>query len=198
MTSGPLIQMIEPAADGRHRRGQDSRARIIAALCELVQAGEVAPSAEQVAAQADVGLRTVFRHFKDMDSLYGEISQAMAAILMARAAQPFKAPDGAGRVVELVERRAGAFEQLAPFMDAATASRHRSPVLQAQIARLTSLLREILLRELPKDLATDSARVEALDLLLSFESWSRLRRQQGLAPERARQVLEAAVTRILA
>ena len=197
MTSGPLIRTIEPAPDGRHRRGLDSRARIVAALSDLVQAGEVAPSAEQVAARADVGLRTVFRHFKDMDSLYGEISQAMAVILMARAAQPFKAPEGAARVVELVERRAGPFEQLAPFMDAAAVAWSRSPVLQAEIGRLTSLLREILLRELPKDLATDPARVEALDLLLSFESWSRLRRQQGLTPERAREVLEAAVKQVL-
>ncbi len=195
--TNPLAGIIQPAADGRHRRGQDSRARIVAALFELVKAGEVTPSAEQVAAQADVGLRTVFRHFKDMDSLYAEISQAMTTILMARAAQPFKAAGGAGRVVELVERRAGAFEQLSPFMDAAAVSLHRSPVLQAEIARLTSLAREILLRELPKDLASDPARVEALDLLLSFESWSRLRRQQGLDAERAREVLEAAVTRML-
>jgi AcrR family transcriptional regulator len=197
MTSGPLVRTTEPAADGRHRRGQDSRARIVAALFELVQAGEVAPSAEQVAVQADVGLRTVFRHFKDMDSLYAEISQAMAAILMARADQPFKTQDARARVIELVERRAGGFERIAPFMDAAATSRHRSPVLQAEAIRLASSLREILLRELPKDVAADSARVEALDLLLSFESWSRLRRQQGLSAERAREVLEAAVRQIL-
>ena len=197
MTSGPLARTTEPAADGRHRRGQDSRARIVAALHELVQGGEVAPSAEQVAAQADVGLRTVFRHFKDMDSLYAEISQAMAAILMTRAEQPFRAQDARARVVELVERRAEAFDQLAPFMDAAAASRHRSPVLRAEVARLAEIARAILLRELPKDLAADPSRVEALDLLLSFESWTRLRRQQGLPPERARDVLEAAVKRII-
>jgi AcrR family transcriptional regulator len=197
MTSEPIVRTIEPAADGRHRRGQDSRARIVAALFELVQAGEVVPSAEQVAAQADVGLRTVFRHFKDMDSLYGEISQAMAVILLATAGQPFKAQDGRSRIIELVERRADAFEKLAPFMAVAATSRHRSAVLRAEVARLTDALRAILLRELPKDLAADQARVEALDLLLSFESWSRLRREQGLTSERARAVLEAAVGRIL-
>jgi hypothetical protein len=34
--------------------------------------------------------------------------------------------------------------------------------------------------------------------MLSFESWDRLRREQGLKPRRAREVLEAAVGRILA
>ncbi len=59
------------AEDGRRRRGLDNRGRIIAAMLEIIRRGETA-SAEQVAAQADVGLRTVFRHFQDMDSLYRE------------------------------------------------------------------------------------------------------------------------------
>jgi hypothetical protein len=39
--------------------------------------------------------------------------------------------------------------------------------------------------------------VEVLDLLLGFESWSRLRREQGLSSKRARETLEAAVRRLL-
>ncbi|MFM8818949.1 MAG: TetR/AcrR family transcriptional regulator, partial [Phenylobacterium sp.] len=60
-------QTQEP--DGRRRRGLDSRDRIIAAMLDLAREGEVAPGAERVAARAEVGLRTVFRHFRDMDSL---------------------------------------------------------------------------------------------------------------------------------
>ncbi|MBS0492068.1 MAG: TetR/AcrR family transcriptional regulator, partial [Proteobacteria bacterium] len=44
----------------------------------------------------------------------------------------------------------------------------------------------------------DPLTVETLDLLLSWESWARLRREQGLSPARARQVLEASVRRLLA
>lgn len=43
-------------------------------MLELVREGDISPSAELVAARADVGLRTVFRHFKDLDSLYREMS----------------------------------------------------------------------------------------------------------------------------
>ena len=38
---------------------------------------------------------------------------------------------------------------------------------------------------------------EALDLLLSFETWSRLRREQGLSPRQAKDTLTAAVRRLL-
>ena len=58
-------------------------------------------------------------------------------------------------------------------------------------------LREILKRHLPPEIIADSVKLEALDLLLSFESWSRLRREQGLSAARAREILEAAVGRII-
>ena len=45
-------------------------------------------------------------------------------------------------------------------------------------------------------MARDPATLEALDLLLSFETWARLRDDQGLSPKRAREVLEAAVRKL--
>jgi AcrR family transcriptional regulator len=186
-----LTKPPAPAADGRHRRSQDSRARIVAAMLELVKAHEVSPSAEQVAARADVGLRTVFRHFKDMDSLYREMSGVIESEMRAVVDRPFTAPDWRGRLMELIERRALVFERIGPFRRASNAVRHRSGVLEADNARLVATLREILKAQLPPDVAATT--LEVLDLLLSFESWARLRREQGLSPERAQAVLEAAV-----
>jgi AcrR family transcriptional regulator len=186
------------AADGRHRRGQDSRARIVAAMLEIVHAGEVSPSAEQVAARADVGLRTVFRHFKDMESLYREMSAVIEREVIPVMMRPFRAQVWRERVVELVERRADAFEKIGPYLRAMEAHRHRSSVAEGDSVRLASLGREILLRELPKEFARDRLKVEALDLLLSSESWLRLRRAQGLTPRRAKAVLEAAVRQLVA
>ena len=109
-------------SDGRRRRGMDNRARIVAAMLEIVRSGEVAPTAEQVAARADVGLRTVFRHFQDMDSLYQEMSVAIEGELLAVAARPFRSEDWRGRVIELVARRAFAFEKVAPYQRASAVS----------------------------------------------------------------------------
>jgi AcrR family transcriptional regulator len=196
----PAIQAKpEPeVADGRRRRGMDNRARIVAAMMEMVRADEIAPSAERVAARADVGLRTVFRHFQDMDSLYREMSLAIEREIRAIMDQPLQSPPGPLRVVELVGRRAQAFETIAPFRRAAEAFRHRSKFLGSDYARLVTQLRAILERELPLEVARDPLKLEALDLLLSFEAWARLRREQGLSADQAKAVLESAVRALIA
>ena len=166
-------------------------------MLDLIREGETSPGAEQVAAEAQVGLRTVFRHFKDMDSLYREMSQAIEGELWNVVAQPFHAADWPGRVLELVERRTGVFERIAPYRHAAEVHRRRSPGLADDHVRFTAALRQIL-RGLVPEGELDPLAFEALDLLLSFETWSRLRHEQRLTPERTREVLEAAVRRILA
>jgi AcrR family transcriptional regulator len=186
-----------PAVDGRRRRGQDNRAKIVAAMLEIIHAGEVVPSAEQVAQRADVGLRTVFRHFQDMDSLYREMSVVIKGELRDVADAPFRSKDWRERVIELIERRARAFEKIGPFLRASMVFRYRSKYLEVDNTRLVVALRDILERQLPPEIARDPLKLEILDLLLSFETWSRLRREQGLTPTRARETLEAAARRLL-
>ena len=197
MSPLPPTVTADPALDGRRRRGQDNRARIVAAMMALVQAGNVAPSAEQVAARADVGLRTVFRHFQDMDSLYREIAQVVGGRVRGIIGTPVRGAAWPDSLFALIERRAVAFETIAPFKRAADVFRHRSKFLGSDYALLVVELRAVLLDALPPEIAADAARVEALDLLLSFEAWSRLRHEQDLPPERARQVLDAAVRRLI-
>jgi AcrR family transcriptional regulator len=186
----------ETERDGRRLRSQDSRARIVTAMLDIMRGGELAPSADQVAARAEVGLRTVFRHFKDMDSLYRELSIAVEGEIRADFEQPFKSSTWRGRLVELVERRAAIFEKIAPYKRAEMAHRHRSRFLEDDSKRLFQALRDILRANLPADITRDGARFETLDLLMSFESWNRLRQEQGLSARRAREVLITAVKKI--
>jgi AcrR family transcriptional regulator len=183
--------------DGRRRRGQDNRARIVTAMMELVQSGEVSPSAEQVAARADVGLRTVFRHFQDMDSLHREMAMVISARAHAALQTPFRASAWRDRIIEMVGRRALAYERLAPFKRAADAFRHRSRFLGSDYAQMVAELRAVLERELPAEIAQDKAKVDALDMLLSFEAWSRLRNEQRLDAAATRAVLESLVRAVL-
>jgi AcrR family transcriptional regulator len=183
--------------DGRRRRGHDNRARIVAAMLAIIGEGEVSPSAEQVAARADVGLRTVFRHFLDMDSLYREMSGVIEAELRSVADRPLRTQSWPDRLFELIERRAIGFEKIAPFKHASDALRHRSKFLEADSARLAAGLLEILQREVPPAIAADPVTLGILELLLSFEAWSRLRREQGLSPEQAQEILSAAARRVI-
>jgi AcrR family transcriptional regulator len=197
MTNASPPTQCGAAADGRRRRGHDNRARIVAAMLAIIGEGEVSPSAEQVAVRADVGLRTVFRHFLDMDSLYREMSGVIEAELRSVADRPFRTRAWPDRLFELIERRAIGFEKIAPFKRASDALRHRSKFLEADSARLAAGLREILEREVPPEIAVDPVTLEILELLLSFESWSRLRREQGLSPQEAQSILAAAAQRVI-
>ena len=183
--------------DGRRRRSQDSRARIVAAMLELVAGGNVDPGAELVAAHAQVGLRTVFRHFKDMDSLYREMSTVIEGELSAVVRQPLKGDSWREQLSDLIGRRAMAFEKIGPYKRASDVHRHASPLLESNHARLVEGSRANLKRLLPPEIGGDAVQLEALDLLLSYEAWSRLRREQKLTPKRARETVEAAVARLI-
>jgi AcrR family transcriptional regulator len=174
-----------PQTDGRRQRADLSRRKIALAMLDLARAGDVAPSAEQVAEAAGLGRRTVFRLFSDMESIYREMREIMAERLMPMFASPFTAATWRARVDELIERRAKIFEEMRPIKSGADAHRHRSAFLQNAHRKLTKLQRDTLLAVLPANISGDEERVEALDLAFSFESWRRLRDEQRLPIKQA-------------
>jgi AcrR family transcriptional regulator len=183
--------------DGRKHRSLKSQARIVNAMLELVAQGNLEPSADQIAEIAKVGRRSVFRHFSDMDTLYREIHNSIAASIGSIVLQPFQATDWVGQVLELVDRRAVGFEKMKPFMLAGQVHRHRSEFLKTSHAQFVGMLRKILLGILPTQAAANPVLVEALDMLLSFESWSRLREVQGLSVANSKRVLKQAIELLL-
>lgn len=192
MFTGP----IEPSIDGRAKRSADSRRRIVAAMLALVGEGVISPTAEDVAARAAVGLRTVFRHFKDMESLYAEMMIEVGKRFEAMAA-PFTSADWQGQLAELMARRLTTYEMLMPFKRAADAHRHESAALQVNHAATLAAMRGRLLGLLPAEFAQDAALFEALDLALSFDAWQRLRHEQALPEGAAQNVIGALVEKLL-
>jgi len=65
------------------------------------------------------------------------------------------------------------------------------------VAEMTREQRAALSRLVPKDKRDDALFFESLDLVLSFETWRRLRKDQKLSSPRARQVLERLVGALL-
>ncbi len=168
----------------------------MAAILALVEEGMISPTAEDVAARANVGLRTVFRHFKDMESLYAEIMLELGKRFAALAA-PFASADWQGQLRELTERRLTTYEMLMPFKRAADAHRHESKALHAHHAGMLAVMRARLHGLLPTEIASDPALFEALDLTLSFDAWQRLRSEQGLSEAPARSVVQALLHALL-
>jgi AcrR family transcriptional regulator len=184
-------------ADGRKHRSQKSQALIVNAMLELVAQGNIEPSADQIAEIAKVGRRSVFRHFSDMDTLYREMNKSIAATMGSLVQQPFQATDWRGQVLELVDRRAVGFEKMKPFLLAGQVHRHRSEFLKKAHAQFVGILRDILTEILPKAVARETVLVEALDMLLGFESWQRLREDQGLSIAKSKRVLKQAIESLL-
>ena len=176
--------------DGRRRRSEASRERIVDAMLELVGEGVVTPSADAVAERAGVGLRTVFRHFENMENLYQQINAVMTAEVQPMIVRPFEKQKWPAVLEELIERRSRLFERILPYKIAADVHRFHSPFLSRQVAEIARAQRSALLHLVPAALRTDSMFIESLDLILSFETWRRLRRDQELSQPRARQVLE--------
>ena len=187
-----------PRADGRVKRSIATRKKIVDALTALVFEGYITPTAEQVAHRADVGLRTVFRHFDDMDALYREISVDIDAqvqpLLQARL-------DGAtwqDRVLRSIDFRSDIYDRTAAMHLAAQVHRHESPFLARNLMDSAALQRDLLRRLLPERVAQHATMLDALDLVLSFEAWIRLRREQGLDAAQARAVMRLGVQALLA
>lgn len=176
-------------ADGRRARGMENRRKIVDAMLALIGEGAISPSAEDVASRAEVGLRTVFRHFDDMDSLYREISALMSAELMPIASAPQPGGNWRDRFAELVERRARVFEKMTPFKIAADAHRHRSAFLRDEHVQLAQLQRATLRTALGPQLCRDKLRFEALEVLMSFDAWRHMRHDQGLTVAQAKKLL---------
>lgn len=184
-------------SDGRRRRSEASRERIVAAMLELISAGDVTPSADAVAARAGVGLRTVFRHFDNMESLYRQINAVMSAEIRPIADRPLAPADWKTQLAELIERRIGIFERIMPFKIAADVHRHGSPFLADKASEMVRQQRATFSALLPSERRNDPLFLEGLDLLLSFDTWRRLRKDQKLSRPRARAVLEHLVGLLL-
>jgi AcrR family transcriptional regulator len=190
-------QLAKVMSDGRKVRRHRNRQRIVAAMLELVRAGVISPSAEEVAHQAGVGLRTVFRHFDDMDSLYREMAETMRRELQPIVAAPFASEDWKGKLDEMLERRARLFERAMPFKNAADVHRHRSAFLRKDYETMRSEERAALASALPPELKNDKKFFAALDHALSFSTWQHLRRDQNLAPAQARQTIQFAMRALI-
>ncbi len=182
--------------DGRRKRSETSREKIVEAMVALVGEGHPSPSAEQIAGRAGVGLRTVFRQFADMEAIYASMARRLAREYQDWL-DPFAAIDWRGQLDEMLARRLDTYERLMPYKRAADAHRHGSETIQRHHAEVLATMRERLTGLLPETVTEDRATLEAIDLLLSFETWQRLRLDQHLPPALARDVVTGALARFL-
>ena len=197
-TAPNLVADTTQPIDGRRQRSHSSRAKIVKALLDLVEGGTISPSAAEVADTAGVGLRSVFRHFDDMDSLYREMSDGIEAKVLPMMLKPLVATEWKGRIRELTERRVAVFEAILPFRISASIKRHQSAFLMQSYKRMLRVERQGVEALLPEVVLADPAQANAVLAPLSFQTWRLLRHDQELPIATARTVVLRLVEAVLA
>lgn len=184
--------------DGRRARRSKNRSKIIHAFKELVRDGQAPPTAKDVALRAGVGLRTVYRCFDDMGSLYKELVQILHAEFLPRAALDLDTGDRALRLERLLTNRGDVFSDMEPFLLASEIKRHVYETLAEDYAYLLTMERDRLDFVVNPDGVLPAEMVEALNAVTGFSFWRRLRIEQGLDREMAGRVMGRTAHAILA
>lgn len=184
-----MVAKLNLPPDGRRERSRYSRAKIVAAMLDLVGKGDVSPSAARVAEVAGVGLRSVFRHFDDMDALYREMSEVIEARVLPTIQAPAVGETWKARMIDIADRRARVFETILPYRISANLKRFQSAYLMQDYRRMVRLECETVDAQLPSSVKVDASAARSLYVVLSFQTWRLLRHDQELPVEEARDVV---------
>lgn len=183
------IKNQDAELDGRRLRSERSRKAIIDASLELMDEGILVPTAQLIAHRANVGIRSFFRHFEDMESLFEAIDSQTRSHYESLFVGGNREGSTQERIEQAIERRAGAYEQVGNMMSSTLAQRWRYECLRKNYARNQRALRRDLDHWLPELKALSRDEREAVDAFASFEMWHRLREHQGLSKKTSIQIV---------
>lgn len=192
-----VIEGDGPLPDGRRERSRASRRKIIQAMMDLIVAGDISPSAAKVAEKAGVGLRSVFRHFDDMGSIFREMDEILWNAYQPQITAPFRSDNWRDQLFELIERRSAVFEHTAPFRISTSVQRFSSPTLKKNYDRLLKGERNLLRQILPSSIKRDSERGRAIVLATSFDCWRHFRQDEELSNAKTIEVIKQLLGDIL-
>ena len=193
--------MVEDAellqADGRIQRSQRSREKILRAYWELMLGGDMEPSAAAIAEHAGVGLRSVFRHFDDLDTLLLELMSLCYDEVTPQFLKPLKSINWKDQILELVERNVEIWERIKVPHTAGELGRFKSQILMDDYKRSRNLEISGIRAILPKNINNYDNVLFALDSTLSFSTMRRLREDRKLSIPKVKNIMSLLVKSIL-
>ncbi len=185
------------AVDGRRLRSERSRLAIIEAALSLQEEGVLVPTAQQISDRAGVGIRSFFRHFEDMETLF----EAADEYIRGSYESLFLGGDRNGtleeRIDHAVERHADAYESVSNIVLGTHAQLWRYETLRKNYARNQRGLRKDLDDWLPELNTIPRDTREAIDAIASFEMWHRLRFHQGLSKKNSVSILKGLMKNLI-
>ncbi len=196
------VEAHEARIDGRRLRSERTRRLIIEAYIALVRESGRMPTAAQVAERAGYSVRSIFERFPDLTALRVAVTDYAIAEARANAALRDLDADRLTRIKSQARQRGSGCERWLPLWRVLSADLSGSPDLQQRIGMIRQLIvmrMEMMFRpELSS--VSDAERKKimlALESLLDFESWARMRELYGLSFEDACAVWVKAIDRLL-
>ena len=137
--------------DGRRLRSLTSQNIIVDAMIILVQRGILEPTAQQVADEAGIGIRTVFRQVQDKENLFSKMDEKVRTDLQEifdRAAHPQGNLEE--RIEGLIELEAEIFEKNLQFLRATLVNKWKYNTLQKNYERNQRNIKSLLYTWIPE------------------------------------------------
>jgi AcrR family transcriptional regulator len=187
------------AFDGRRLRRELNREAVIDSLLKFFRVGNYNPSCSEIATQAGLSERSLFRYFDDVADLHRAAADRVITEELSLVASAAAVHDPTEVKIErMVRARAALWERIGPAARALGANALRHATLAVELDRYRDSLR-FQLRELfaPELAARGTAVLPAIEILCSHHSWDRLRHGQGLSAEAAAAALIATLRALL-
>ena len=188
--------------DGRRLRSARTKQLIVEAYLALLRESPEIPTAAMIAERAGYSVRSVFERFQDLHALRVAATDYAFTQGTAQAVPREVMGDRASRIRSHVETRSWICEEWLPLWRALVSNQGDSVELKARIVQVRqAVLRRIeLMYDEELSVLADVERrqtVLAIDSLVDFESWGRMRDVSGLSIEEARQVWIVSIDRLL-
>ena len=175
--------------DGRLERSKKSRDLIIQAMRDLIDEGILSPTAQQVAETAQVGIRTVFRHAIDMETLFKQIGETNAKQGSAIFLQADKTGSLELRIKNFLKIRTTGYTEMQNFILANAAAKWKYKFLDQQYKAIIKKYKQNLHEWFPEIASLSKEKQEMIHAITSFEFWYRLREHQNMSNKSAKDLM---------
>lgn len=179
-----------------------TREAIVDATIGLLEDGDLRPTAPRVAERASVSVRSVFQHFADLESLHASVAERLVervAVLLLPIEPSLPFPE---RLERFLHQRCQLLEVVSPIRRAAGVHGPFSADITAFLRDGHAFLRAELEHTFGPELELGTseerqARLDALDVALSWATWEGLRVEIGRDHAAAEAVMRRLATAIL-
>ncbi len=189
-----LPQRVLEKRDGRRERSARTHKAIVASLIDLIEEGNLSPTASQIAKRASVAVRSIRQHFPSREDLF-----VAAVEEHARRVSPMKTYVDARlpldeRVAAFAEGRAKELEFCSPVRRAASVVDLSATKGSTSISRATDEAWQRRRREVEAVFAVEIEKhrdlLDALDMLTHGRTWDTMRYAMQLTPSHATALLK--------